>query len=166
MEDCRCPNCLCRIPAYPCLLCGYDPTGAPVVLQAMEPRLLHGRYLTGRVLEKNALEIVYRGRDVEEGRLVSIREFFPAGKAERSADGSLRWTSPPWPGEALPPQRPRPGEPVLDSFSENNTIYTVFPAPLPGRKPRQSPRRENEWLPFLLALLLLSLTALAAAPWL
>ena len=144
MEGLYCANCLRRAPAYPCPLCGYDPAGTPGVARAMDPCILHGRYLTGRVLEKNALEMVYAGRDLALDRRVDIHEFFPAGKAERCADGSLHWTAPPRPEEALPPQPHRPGETLLDSFSEHNTIYTICqpippcpPAPAAGKKERR-----------------------------
>lgn len=166
MEGLYCANCLRRAPAYPCPLCGYDPAGTPGVARAMDPCILHGRYLTGRVLEKNALEMVYAGRDLALDRRVDIHEFFPAGKAERCADGSLRWTAPPRPEEALPPQPHRPGETLLDSFSEHNTIYTICQPLPPARQPRQPEKRSGEWLPFLLALLVLALAALTAAPWL
>lgn len=166
MEQVYCLNCLRRIPAYPCPLCGYDPSGTPAVAQALEQCILRGRYLTGRVLEKNAMEILYRGRDLAEDREVIIREFFPQGKARRRTDGSLDWIGSPKPAEALPPQPSRRGETLLDSFSENNTIYTVCQSAPPLPRPRGEKRKQSGWLPFLLALLVLALIAAAAAPWL
>ena len=83
MERLYCVNCLRQTPAYPCPLCGYDPGSAPAVGQALEQSILHGRYLTGRPLEKNSLEILYKGLDLTGSRPVVIHEFFPAGQAER-----------------------------------------------------------------------------------
>lgn len=167
MEQIYCRNCLRRTPAYPCQLCGYDPSDFPEVAQGLEQCILHGRYLTGRVLEKNSMEILYKGRDLAEDREVILREFFPAGKAERREDGSLRWIAAPEPEEALPPQPRRRGETLLDSFSENNTIYTVCQPNTRRPMSREiTPKeKEREWLPFLLALLSLILAAAAAAPW-
>lgn len=168
MERIYCANCLRRTPGYPCPLCGYDPSRTPEVAQALDQCILHGRYLTGRVLEKNPMEIVYKGRDLAQNRGVILREFFPVGKAERREDGSLRWIAAPQPEEALPPQPRRRGETLLDSFSENNTIYTVCQPDVPRPKPQSAAPKEKgqEWLPFLLALLSLILAAAAAAPWL
>ena len=166
MEQGYCLNCLRRIPSYPCPLCGYDPAQTPAVAQALEQSILRGRSLTGRVLEKNALEILYRGRDLAEDREVVIRECFPLGKARRKTDGSLDWRGAPQPEEALPPQPRRQGEIRLDSFSENNTIYTVCQSAPPPPKPRRAKKKQSGFLPFLLALLALALAAAAAAPWL
>ena len=56
MEQIYCMNCLRQTPAYPCPLCGYDPSDAPQVTQALEQSIRHGRYLTGRALEKTILK--------------------------------------------------------------------------------------------------------------
>lgn len=165
MERLYCVNCLRRTPAYPCPLCGYDPSRTPAVAQALEQCILHGRYLTGRVLEKNPMEILYKGRDLAQNREVIIREFFPAGKAEREKDGSLRWTGLPQPEQVPASQQRRGSMTLLDSFSENNTIYTVCLAPASRPKPQGTKKQEREWVPFLLALLTLALAAVAAAPW-
>lgn len=160
MEGIYCMNCLRRAPAYPCPLCGYDPADAPAVAQALPQSILHGRYLTGRALEKNAFEITYRGLDLSENRPVTLREFFPAGQAERKEDGSLEW-APEAPGrqaDVLARARRRlPRTAIRDSFSENGTTYIVCePGQHPGpvrRNPR--PKEDNEWIPFLLAMVLL-----------
>ena len=165
MERIYCKNCLRETPAYPCPLCGYDPEAAPAVSQALEQCILHGRYLTGRALEKTPIGISYKALDLEENRPVSIREFFPAGQAQRQPDGSLSWLTPPHPEGALGTHSQMPEDVVLDSFSENNTIYTVFRPVAPSRKrPPQVRKKESEWLPFLLALLLFLLTIAAALP--
>ena len=101
MERIYCKNCLRETPAYPCPLCGYDPEAAPAVSQALEQCILHGRYLTGRAMEKTPIGISYKALDLEENRPVSIREFFPAGQAQRQPDGSLSWLTPPHPQGAL-----------------------------------------------------------------
>lgn len=164
MERIYCMNCLRQTPAYPCPLCGYDPGAAPAVGQALEQSILHGRYLTGRALEKNAIEIVYKGLDLEENRPVILREFFPAAQAERLADGRLRWRNPPPEDrEALLAQTQRlPREAISDSFSENGTVYTVCLPRQSMPQPETPPERktENEWIPFLLALLLFTLATL------
>ena len=165
MERIYCKNCLRETPAYPCPLCGYDPEAAPAVSQALEQCILHGRYLTGRALEKNPIGISYKALDLEENRPVSIREFFPAGQAQRQEDGSLSWLTPPHPEGALGTHSQMPEDVILDSFSENNTIYTVFrPAAPSWKRPPQMREKESEWLPFLLALLLFLLTIAAALP--
>lgn len=169
MEHIYCMNCMRQTPAYPCPLCGYDPKEAPVVSQALEQSILHGRYLTGRAMEKNNIEIIYKGLDLYENKPVTIWEFFPMGQADRLEDGTLRWKAPPSQSqEAMRSQiRQRISQTeICDSFPENDTVYVVCkprppcpPAPLPQRK-------ENGWLPFLLALLVLSLSAIALAPFL
>lgn len=166
MEQLYCMNCLRQTPAYPCPLCGYDPSRAPRVPQALEQSILRGRYLTGRVLEKNSFEIVYRGLDLAENEPVTLREFFPAAQAERQKDGQLRWSSPISEDREAIVSRARqrlPQDAVLDSFSENGTVYIVCkPAP-PRPAPAQPPKKENEWIPVLLALVVLTLIALTTA---
>ena len=166
MERLYCVNCLRQTPAYPCLLCGYDPAAAPAVSQALEQSILHGRYLTGRPLEKNSLEILYKGLDLAGNRPVVIHEFFPGGQAEREEDGTLRWAASPWEEENTLPDRFRqqlPQERVLDSFQENGTVYTVC-QPVPPWQALPSLKEDNEWLPFLLALLILILFAVTLGP--
>ena len=166
MEQLYCMNCLHQTPAYPCPLCGYDPGAAPAVHHALDQCILHGRYLTGRALEKNAIEILYKGMDLAESRPVMIREFFPADQAGRAPDGSLVWVAqPPEDRQALLAQaRHRlPQESIWDSFSENGTVYTICRADQ-STPPSENPperKKENEWIPFLLALLFLALAALA-----
>lgn len=168
MERLYCVNCLRQTPAYPCPLCGYDPGSAPAVGQALEQSILHGRYLTGRPLEKNSLEILYKGLDLAGSRPVVIHEFFPAGQAEREEDGTLRWTTPaPAEKNALLAQvRQRlPQERIADSFPENGTVYMVCqPDPPPPRQTLPIKKKDNEWLPFLLALLILILCAVTLGP--
>lgn len=168
MERIYCMNCLRQTPAYPCPLCGYDPGVAPAVNQALEQCILHGRYLTGRALEKNAIEIIYKGLDLSENRPVTIREFFPAGQAARRPDGSLEWAAPAAMDETaiLAQARRRLPEGIIrDSFSENGTVYIVCePDRSPVRSESRPPeKKENEWIPFLLALLVLALAALTGA---
>ncbi|MGM9605207.1 MAG: hypothetical protein ACI3XG_09080 [Faecousia sp.] len=168
MERIYCMNCLRQTPAYPCPLCGYDPAAAPAVNQALEQCILHGRYLTGRALEKNAIEITYKGLDLSEDRPVTIREFFPAGQAQRKTGGSLEWADriPMSEADVLTHARQRlPEGMIRDSFSENGTVYIVCePDRSPVRPQQPQPvKKENEWIPFLLALLLLALAALTGA---
>ena len=168
MEQLYCMNCLHQTPAYPCPLCGYDPGAAPVVHHALGQCILHGRYLTGRVLEKNAIEIIYKGMDLAENRQVVIREFFPAAQAGRAPDGSLVWVAqPPEDRQALLAQAHRhlPQEAIQDSFPENGTVYMVCqPDPPQPRQMLPSKKKDNEWLPFLLALLILILCAVTLGP--
>ena len=120
MEQIYCMNCLRQTPAYPCPLCGYNPSDAPQVTQALEQSILHGRYLTGRALEKNNFEIVYRGLDLSQNKPVTIWEFFPAAQASRQQDGSLSWATPLTedPEAILARVRQRiPQDAIADSFS-------------------------------------------------
>ena len=164
MEQIYCMNCLRQTPAYPCPLCGYDPSDAPQVTQALEQSILHGRYLTGRALEKNNFEIVYRGLDLSQNRPVTIWEFFPAAQASRQQDGSLSWATPLTedPEAILARVRQRiPQAAIADSFSENGTVYIVCkPAPARPLPPAQPKKKESEWLPPVLALLFLCLAVL------
>lgn len=166
MEQLYCMNCLGQIPAYPCPLCGYDPSQSPRISQALEQSILRGRYLTGRVLEKNSIEIVYRGLDLVENRPVTLWEFFPGSQAERLENGHLKWNSPAGENEQTILSRLRqrlPQEAVLDSFSENSTVYIVCKPAAQRPVPVQHPKKENEWIPILFALVVLALTALTAA---
>ena len=170
MEETYCMNCLQEIPAYPCPLCGYDPAGTPQVAQALEQCILRGRYLTGRVLEKNGFEIIYKGKDLAENAPVTIWEFFPAGEASRQADGRVHRAAPPVQGQDTMLSRIRqrlPQDAVLDSFSENGTVYIVCKPCSQSPRPVCAPpvKRESEFLPFLLALLAITLTAIALIPW-
>lgn len=166
MEQLYCMNCLAQIPACPCPLCGYDPSQSPRVPQALEQSILRGRYLTGRALEKNSFEIVYRGLDLAENKPVALWEFFPAAQAERVENGFLKWNSPASEKQESILSRVRqrlPQDAVLDSFSENGTVYIVC-KPTPERPtPVQPPKKENEWIPILFALVTIALTALTAA---
>ena len=163
MEQLYCMNCLRQAPAYPCPLCGYDPKALPRVSQAMDQSILRGRYLTGRALEKNSLEIIYRGMDLAQNKPVTIREFFPAAQAERQTDGSVKWSVPPPEGEEAVLARLRQRfsqEAVVDSFSENGTVYTVCkPVPTRSPSPMKPIQKEPVWLPPVLALLVLFLAA-------
>lgn len=166
MEQLYCMNCLRQIPAYPCPLCGYDPVNTPRVPQALEQSILRGRYLTGRVLEKNSFEIVYRGLDLAENKPVTLREFFPAAQAERLDNGLLKWNSQENQESVLNRVRQRLSQDaIVDSFSENSTVYTVCKS-APERPAATQPlkkEKESEWIPILIALVVLSLTALTAA---
>lgn len=166
MEQLYCMNCLDQIPAYPCPLCGYDPSQSPRISQALEQSILRGRYLTGRVLEKNSFEIVYRGLDLVENKPVTLREFFPNTQAERLENGLLKWNTPTMENEQTILSRLRqrlPQDAVLDSFSENSTVYIVCKPAAQRPAPAEPPSKENEWIPVLFALVTLSLTALTAA---
>ncbi len=163
MERIYCMNCLRETPAYPCPLCGYAPRVTPAVNQALEQCILHGRYLTGRALEKNAFEIIYKGLDLQENRPVILREFFPAGQAGRREDGSLEWADrmPMSEADVLAHARHRlPEGTIQDSFSENATIYMVCEPIQSPAPPESSRKKENEWIPFLLALLILVLASI------
>ena len=169
MEQLYCMNCLRETPSYPCPLCGYDPAHTPEVPQALEQSILHGRYLTGRALEKNNIEIIYKGLDLAKNSPVTVWEFFPAGQAARQEGGSLAWSVP----QAQSPEamlarirQQIPGREILDSFPENGTVYVICKPAVRSSQPSAPPRRkENEWLPFLLALLVLALASITLAPW-
>lgn len=166
MEQLYCMNCLGQIPTYPCPQCGYAPSQSPGVSQALEQSILRGRYLTGRVLEKNSIELVYRGLDLVENKPVTLWEFFPIAQAERLENGHVKWNAPAGedPQVILSRLRQRlPQDAVLDSFSENGTVYIVCKPAAQRPVPVQHPKKENEWIPILFALVVLALTALTAA---
>ncbi len=164
-------NCLRQVPAGKCPLCGFDSAAVPPVPQAMAQAILAGRYLTGRAVQKTGFDITYRGRDLVEDKPVLIQEYFPAGQVRRAGDGiGLCWTGEPEePDVLLRRARESAAAPIADAFPENGTVYVVrreLPAPPPRQDSR--PARENELIPFLIALaiigVLLLLSFLGSTP--
>ena len=72
-----------------CRICGYD-NSAPDNGAGLPVRTVLGeRYLVGRVLDSGGEGITYIGKDLQEGKTVRIREFFPTSICERNPDGSV-----------------------------------------------------------------------------
>ncbi len=150
-----CMNCLRQVPAGKCPLCGFDSAAVPPVPQAMAQSILAGRYLTGRAIQKTGYDITYRGRDLAEDKPVLIQEYFPAGQVHRAGDGiGLCWAQEPEnPDGLLRRARESAAAPIVEAFPENGTVYVIrreLPAPPP--RPVSPPARENELVPFLIAL--------------
>lgn len=149
-----CMNCLRQVPAGKCPLCGFDSAAVPPVSQAMAQSILAGRYLTGRAVQKTGYDITYRGRDLVEDKPVLIQEYFPAGQVQRAGDGiGLHWLrEPESPDSLLRRARESAAAPIVEAFPENDTVYVIrreLPAPPKQVSP---PARENELVPFLIAL--------------
>ena len=72
-----------------CHICGYDNANADNGM-GLPPRTILGKkYILGRVLDSGGEGITYIGREIETGRVVRIREFFPAGICTRLSDGTV-----------------------------------------------------------------------------
>ncbi len=68
----------------PCPHCGFDETKVPRDPRDLPYRtILNGKYLVGRVLGEGGFGITYLGWDLNLERKVAIKEYFPAGLAER-----------------------------------------------------------------------------------
>lgn len=69
-----------------CSHCGMVPGWTPEPPFALPPgTILHGRYLTGRVLGHGGFGITYLAMDLAEERRVAIKEFLPGGLCIRQA---------------------------------------------------------------------------------
>ena len=64
-----------------------DNSGFPGALSC--GTILYGRYLIGRVLEKDRLLTTYIAQDSRTGETVAIREFFPEGVCERTSSTTV-----------------------------------------------------------------------------
>lgn len=81
-----CPHCLNEMPerGMKCPHCGYEPGSEEVSPRCMPPyTILAGRYLIGTVLGEGGFGITYRGWDLQQGRKIAIKEYFPAGLVTR-----------------------------------------------------------------------------------
>lgn len=73
-----------------CPVCGYDNSvlenGEGLPLRT----ILGGKYLVGTVLDLGGEGITYIGKELETGKIVRIREYFPSDICTREQDGSVR----------------------------------------------------------------------------
>ena len=139
-----CPYCLHPAqPGSPCPHCGKDPgTYQPGSHHFPPGKLLHERYLLGRVLGEGGFGITYFGLDIKLERRVAVKEYFPTTFVKREASVTLDVTCYTASGEKIYqkgreqflqeartmarleeiPEIVR----VLDFFPENNTAYIVM----------------------------------------
>ena len=135
-----CPNCFNEVSSFVCSHCGYDQHNAKQFEDVLPPEtILNARYLLGRVLGKGGFGITYLSKDLATNRIVAIKECMPEVYSYRAIDNCL------YPKkdcelsfsqciecfdyeiEALKMLRQNPYVvDVLDSFSENNTVYFVM----------------------------------------
>lgn len=116
-----------------CMHCGY-PDGTPQVSQEHLPQrtlLKKGRYLVGRSHPEGAEEVIYAAYDCELGMPVTVHEYFPTGAARRQEHAEVLPTSDAFEAGLRKfltnarMQKTESGEPLLDSFRENGTVYLV-----------------------------------------
>jgi serine/threonine protein kinase len=73
-----------------CTHCGYDQTSGPASSHHLAPgKILHDKYLIGKVLGQGGFGITYLAWDVNLELKIAVKEFFPMGLVARSA-GSTR----------------------------------------------------------------------------
>ncbi len=89
-----CPYCMTAAqPGVPCPHCGRDPASYQPASHHFPPgRLLHDRYLVGRVLGEGGFGITYLGIDVVLERLVAVKEYFPNVFVRRESSLTLEVT--------------------------------------------------------------------------
>ena len=89
-----CPYCMCpSLPGQLCPSCGADPAGYhPSSHHFAMGRLLHDRYLVGKVLGEGGFGITYLGLDTTLERRVAIKEYFPNVFVHRESSVSLNVT--------------------------------------------------------------------------
>lgn len=139
-QNYRCPACLESFAeGTVCPHCGFDGYRVEQAPFLKIGSVLKVRYRIGRVQSSNGESAVYLAFDKEKKVKVYIREFFPqsvcsrteegmniavlAGGEEAYLNGKKRFQL--LAGQLI--QKPQPGIlPVLDLFSENNTVYSVL----------------------------------------
>ncbi len=72
-----------------CPSCGFDNSAIENGCGLPVRTTLAGRYIVGKVLESGGDGITYIGREIDSGKTVRIREFFPQSIAERNSDGTV-----------------------------------------------------------------------------
>lgn len=84
MEISKCLGCMEPFRGYPCPNCGYDPKKQVSVEYALPAEtILAGKYLIGRLLGQGGFGMTYIGWDLALERKVAIKEYYPAGQANR-----------------------------------------------------------------------------------
>lgn len=87
--DNLCMNCFEKLTqGSVCANCGFDNDSVSDMLFLPRKTLLAGRYLVGNFLSQESDAVTYIGLDTETNTVVTIREFMPAGIANR-LEGNL-----------------------------------------------------------------------------
>ncbi len=73
-----------------CPACGYNPSDSDSPNALAAGTVLSQKYLVGKVIECNGEGFTYIGYDLSEEKVLRIREFFPAGLAERSVNNEVK----------------------------------------------------------------------------
>lgn len=145
MEPSYCPYCMHAVDdGGRCPACGLTAGTYMPLPHHLPPgaRLRGGRYLVGRALGSGGFGITYIGRDLTLGTRVAIKEYFPSGRATRSAQRATEVVPiAGMPGDSLAEGRERfLGEAqriasmekldavvgIRDTFGENGTAYIVM----------------------------------------
>lgn len=86
MQINHCVNCENQIETYPCPHCGFDAASYRQPEYALPCNtVLHGRYLTGKVLGQGGFGITYVGWDLVLQCKCAIKEYYPNGQAVRKS---------------------------------------------------------------------------------
>lgn len=72
-----------------CPVCGFDNNSADNGNGLPIRTTLGGKYIVGKILDSGGEGITYIGREIQNGKVVRIREFFPSGICERNTDGTI-----------------------------------------------------------------------------
>lgn len=139
----HCIGCETEIENYPCPYCGFNKSDYHHPEHALPfEHILHGRYLTGKVLGQGGFGITYVGWDLLHQVKVAIKEYFPKGQVFRiPGQMALNWqcaagVQPLWQNGindfiteankmAQIAEIPEVVK-VLDTFADNNTAYIVM----------------------------------------
>lgn len=138
--DNLCMNCFARLTqGSVCSDCGFDNDSVSDMLFLPRKTVLAGRYLVGNSLSQESDAVTYIGLDTETNTVVTIREFMPAGIANRlegnlnahvrekfrkTFDGCKKSFIKLW--QTLKGMNSLSAViPVLDVFEENETAYAI-----------------------------------------
>ncbi len=155
-QNYRCPACLETFQeGTACPHCGFDGSRVEQAPFLKIGSVLNARYRVGRVQSSNGEGAVYLAFDKEKKAKVFVREFFPQSVCSRSADGvsvavlaggEEAFVNGKQQFQLLAGQlnqHPQAGVlPVLDSFAEHNTVYSVLQH-CPGGTLRQLAERKG-----------------------
>lgn len=145
MDMGRCVNCMKPIDvgAACCPHCGYRQEEEQSPFGVRPGTILHGRYLTGRMLGQGGFGVTYVGYDLALDIRVAVKEYFPSGCVTRNntVSNQVQWNTAQYNGEQwragcdgfLKEARKMakidslPGiVRVRDTFTENQTAYIVM----------------------------------------
>lgn len=98
MQMNRCTKCMEELGqgVVVCPHCGYHQGSGQPANALQENTILHGRYLTGKVIGQGGFGITYVGYDLTLDMKVALKEYFPSGFAARTGSYSsqVRWDFP------------------------------------------------------------------------